>query len=318
MDVRGLSRDFLQNNREERCDVTKIQHLWNYGMIIKFRKTKMKKISLAKISLFMGINSTASRRVSSTSADTTLLDLHNGDKTLRHVAMVAIFLDLNNPRSCKYGRKKMHVWLSCAWLHSGTKRKPILFFQHLTSLSRKIRELKQRRRRRQRERQKSNRFRLTKHKLCTCITLFCTFLCRRCTNTTWKCLISRFVEDVNTRQRLCFSFPELWYSLLEFNSSKIYQHLTNWTRWNKRDKVWSSANSHFKWRFRSRRRFCCLNSLLSRSRNFATIITWRHTSPLFSSDYNEPYPIIANYHWMFDVKNSATQTYEFSLHRERS
>ena len=149
---------------------------------------------------------------------------------------------------------------------------------------------------------KSNRFRFAKQQLCTCIT----------------CLFSRFVEDVNTRQRLCFSFPELWYSLLEFNSSKIYQHLTNWTRWNKRDKVWSSANSHFKWRFRSRRRFCCLNSLLSRSRNFATIITWRHTSPLFSSDYNEPYPIIANYHWMFDVKNSATQTYEFSLHRERS
>ena len=27
-----------------------------------------------------------------------------------------------------------------------------------------------------------------------------------------------------------------------------------WTRWNKRDKVWGSANSIFKWRFRSRRR----------------------------------------------------------------
>ena len=34
------------------------------------------------------------------------------------------------------------------------------------------RELKQRRRRRQRERQKSNRFRLVKQQLCTCITLF--------------------------------------------------------------------------------------------------------------------------------------------------
>ena len=46
--------------------------------------------------------------------------------------------------------------------------------------------------------QKCNRFRLEKQQLCTCITLFCTFLCRRCTTTTWKCLISRFVEDVNT------------------------------------------------------------------------------------------------------------------------
>ena len=82
----------------------------------------------------------------------------------------------------------------------------------------------QRRRRLQRERQKSNRF------------------IRHCTTTKWKCLISRFVEDGNTRQRLSFSFPELWYSPLEFNSSKIWQHLTNW---NKRDKVWGSANLRF-------------------------------------------------------------------------
>ena len=106
------------------------------------------------------------------------------------------------------------------------------------------RELKQRRRRRQRERQKSNRFRLAKQQLCTCFTLFCTFLCSRCTTTTWKCLNSRFVEDGNTRQQLPFSFPErLWYSPLEFNSKNISQHLTNWTRWKKRDKVWSSADS---------------------------------------------------------------------------
>ena len=31
---------------------------------------------------------------------------------------------------------------------------------------------------------KSNRFLLTKQQLCTCITLFCTFLCRRCTPAT--------------------------------------------------------------------------------------------------------------------------------------
>ena len=39
----------------------------------------------------------------------------------------------------------------------------------------------------------------------------------------------------NTRQRLSFSFPELWYNLLDFNSTKNCQHLTNWTTWNKRD-----------------------------------------------------------------------------------
>ena len=89
------------------------------------------------------------------------------------------------------------------------------------------REFRQRRRRRQRERQKRNRFRQAKQQLCTCITLFCTFLCRRCTTTTWNCLISRFVEDGNKRQQLSFSFPELWCSPLEFNPQKICQDLTN-------------------------------------------------------------------------------------------
>ena len=93
---------------------------------------------------------------------------------------------------------------------------------------------------------------------------FWTFLSRRCTTTTWDWLISRFVEGGKTRQQLPFSFPELWYTLLEFNSRKICQHLTNWTSWNYRDKVWRGANSIFKWRFRSRHRRCCLNSLLCR------------------------------------------------------
>ena len=48
--------------------------------------------------------------------------------------------------------------------------------------------------------------------------LFCLFLCGRCTTTKWNCLISRFVEDGNKRQQFSFSFPELWYNPLEFNS----------------------------------------------------------------------------------------------------
>ena len=91
--------------------------------------------------------------------------------------------------------------------------------------------------------------------------LFCTFLSRGCTTTTWKCLISRFVEDGNTRQRVSFSFPELWYSLLEFSSRKSCQHLRNWARWTKRETVWSRATVLFQWRFRGRRRPCCLSSL---------------------------------------------------------
>ena len=44
------------------------------------------------------------------------------EKSLRHVAMVARFLDLIKPWSCKYGREKKrqnwHEWLSCVWLNS--------------------------------------------------------------------------------------------------------------------------------------------------------------------------------------------------------
>ena len=68
-------------------------------------------------------------------------------------------------------------------------------------------------------------------------------LCRHGTTTTWKCLISRFVEDVNTRQRLSFSFPELRYSLLEFNC----RHFASIWR-TERDGI--RATSLFKWRFR--------------------------------------------------------------------
>ena len=39
---------------------------------------------------------------------------------------------------------------------------------------------------------KSKEFGLAKQQFCTCITLFCTFRCRRCTTTTWNLLISHF------------------------------------------------------------------------------------------------------------------------------
>ena len=69
-----------------------------------------------------------------------------------------------------------------------------------------------------------------------------------------------FLENVNTRQRLSSSFPELrlW---SPFSIRKVWQHLTNWARHNKHDEAWSSAYSLFKWRFRNRRRPCCLSSL---------------------------------------------------------
>ena len=81
------------------------------------------------------------------------------------------------------------------------------------------RELKQRRRRRQRERQKSTWFRLAKQQLCTCITLFLHISLPSLQDYNVK-IISRFVEDVKTRQRLSPSFPELC-SILQFDSRKF-------------------------------------------------------------------------------------------------
>ena len=91
----------------------------------------------------------------------------------------------------------------------------------ILSLSLQNSELKQRRRC-QRERQKGIRF--IKQQLCTCITFFCTdFFADLARTTTQNFLISRFVEDVTTRQEVTacfFSFlsfflfflPQTWHS----------------------------------------------------------------------------------------------------------
>lgn len=70
--------------------------------------------------------------------------------------------------------------------------------------------------------------------LCTYITLFRSFLCRPCmiVRRRQNVLISRFREDVDTRQQFLFLFSEFRYSGSWFNSRKIPQHLTNWTRSN--------------------------------------------------------------------------------------
>ena len=94
-----------------------------------------------------------------------------------------------------------------------------------------------------------------------------TFLYIRCTTTTWKCRISCFLEDVSTRQQLSFTFLNFdTYSLLEFNARKICQNLTYWARWNKREQIWRSVKSLFKWRFRSRSVVACVASVSVRFR----------------------------------------------------
>ena len=55
--------------------------------------------------------------------------------------------------------------------------------------------------------------------------LYMYILYRHCTTTTWKCLISRFMEDVNKRTRNLLSHSELGYGSGEFNSRRVRLHL---------------------------------------------------------------------------------------------
>ena len=121
------------------------------------------------------------------------------------------------------------------------------FPNNTVSVSGFFRELKQRagRRRRQREREtskgldKQNNNFYVHHAF-----LFISLPSLHDYDLKVRYLISRFVENVNTRQRFSFSLPELRCSPLEFIFNKSRQHLSNiWTRWNRRDKVWNSANS---------------------------------------------------------------------------
>ena len=76
---------------------------------------------------------------------------------------------------------------------------------------------------------------IDKQQLCTYITLFCTFLCRRCTTTTWNVLISRarVMESRWTQLKKCrFLFLNLdndRYGRKE-NFVNIYQIKWNWIR----------------------------------------------------------------------------------------
>ena len=90
-----------------------------------------------------------------------------------------------------------------------------------------IRKLKQRRRRGNENGKKKNRFIKQNNNFARAAHFFLYISCHYPTNTTWKCLISRFMLEVKTRQRFSFSFCELRNSPWEFNSWNIRQHLRN-------------------------------------------------------------------------------------------
>ena len=59
--------------------------------------------------------------------------------------------------------------------------------------------------------------------VCTCVTLFCTFLCRHYTTTTWRYLISRFMEDVNNRLHLIKTVA-VWIIAMKIKENAISYH----------------------------------------------------------------------------------------------
>ena len=94
------------------------------------------------------------------------------------------------------------------------------------------------------ERQKSNSLN-RQNKLCACSTLFCTLLYRHCTTTTGKCLISRFMEDVNKRRAKFLCLSELEYGSWEFGSKRVRLHLKKISHlsWSNHDRDWKNPNS---------------------------------------------------------------------------
>ena len=83
------------------------------------------------------------------------------------------------------------------------------------------------------------------------------------------------MEVLNTTHQFLFSFSALWYSPLRFNSRKIHQHLTNWTRLNNSKEVCNTKDSLFEWSFRFRCCPGCFKSSLISTRVFALFRNFR-------------------------------------------
>ena len=134
-----------------------------------------------------------------------------------------------------------------------------------------------------RERQKDNRFRLAKQQLCAFSTLFLHISLPTLHDHDMNIPNFTFCggRDHNTTTFFFFS----WTSKQSFRIQ--FQNMANIWRFDRdvigAKKVGSSANSLLKWRFRSRRRRCCLSSLMTMT---LTITTCKlPNSPLCCSLY---------------------------------
>ena len=114
------------------------------------------------------------------------------------------------------------------------------------------RDLTKLRRRRQREPKKSNRF--NDQQLCTCITLFCQFLCRPCTTTTWNGQTLSLLENGNDKamNSTISDWTRARSPLFTSNLNSLL--LSKRATWDNREVVSKDAKSIFQRRFYGRRR----------------------------------------------------------------
>ena len=97
---------------------------------------------------------------------------------------------------------------------------------------------------------------------CKSITLYCTFLSRHCTTTTWKCLTVVQMENTSDYE-IFLLFLNLDMVLRNSTLDWVHLHLTKLVTWSNRDEDWKNKNSLFQQRFRCRRRPRILRSLLT-------------------------------------------------------
>ena len=110
------------------------------------------------------------------------------------------------------------------------------------------------------DRKKSNRFRLAKRQLCTCITFFLY---------DYNVKVSNFMFGPRRKHKTRTFFFFSWTLIQSFRIQLKVKFANIWrierVR-NKREKVWRSTNSFFKWRFLG----CCLRSLLYEQQRYKT------------------------------------------------
>ena len=127
---------------------------------------------------------------------------------------------------CKYNKNNFCWHLILCNIPS----KLLLFLEYQTILLVSFlfvtRDFKIQRRGRRRGRQKNNRFYKQNNSFARASNFFCTFLSCFCTTTTWKCLLSCFMEDVNKQRRNFISLSELGYGPLKFSFRRVRLHLT--------------------------------------------------------------------------------------------